>query len=174
MADGTGFAVGDQFIRIQCHFEIEVVVDHHLEGLAFGAFPFIFVDGLAIDTAFRTETVSINTAARGQFFQEFRDQFLMVFFRDITKCILQCQLSLGRSQTESTVRSTADAFHEFLLRRQAIREFQFDGHCFCDISIFHDLNPLLFSIIHEDLLLVSYGSIVRTIHQKNVESYRFF
>ena len=143
MAHAAGFPVGDQFVRIQSHFKVQVVVDHHLEGLAFVAFAFVFINGFPVDPAFRTETVAVDPAPGGQFFQEFRDQFFMIFFRDITQGIFQSNFSLCRSQTEATVRSPTDAFLERFGFGQPVGEFQFNGHGFSDFFILHHVIPLL-------------------------------
>ena len=145
----AGFTVGDQFVWIQGHFEVQVVVDHHLEGLAFGAFPFVFVNGFPVDPAFRTEPIAIDPAPGGQLFQEFRDQFFVVFFRDVPQSVLQSDFSLGRRQTEATIRSPANAFLKRFRFRQSVGELQFDGHGFSDIFIFH-VEPLLFSKFLEE------------------------
>ena len=137
MADAAGFPVGNQFVRIQGYFKVQVVVDHDLEGFASGAFAFVFVDGFAVNPAFRTETIAVNPAPGSQFFQKFRNQFIMIFFRNVAQGILQSDFRLGRSQPEAPVRSSADAFLERFLRRQPVREFQFNRHCLGNIFILH-------------------------------------
>ena len=137
MADGSCFTIGDQFIRIEGNFKVQVVVNHDLESFAFRAFSFIFINWFAIDAAFRAETIAIDTAASRQFFEELWDKFIMIFFRNVAQGIFQCQFSLGRAEAEAAVRGSADAFLERFLRRKSIGEFQFDCHCLCDISIFH-------------------------------------
>ena len=143
MADAASFPVGHQFIGIQGHFKVQVVVDHHLESLAFGAFAFVLVNGFPVDPAFRTETIAVDPAPGGQFFQKFRDQFFMVFFRDIPQSIFQRNFSLCRSQAEATIRSSPDAFLERFRFGQSVGELQFDGHGFSDFFIFHHGIPLL-------------------------------
>ena len=61
----------------------------------------------------------------------------MIFFRNVAQGIFQCQFGLGRAEAEAAVRGSADTFLERFLRRKSIREFQFDCHSLCDISIFH-------------------------------------
>lgn len=105
MADGSCFTIGDQFIRIEGNFKVQVVVNHDLESFAFRAFSFIFINWFAIDAAFRAETIAIDTAASRQFFEELWDKFIMIFFRNVAQGIFQCQFSLGRAEAEAAVRA---------------------------------------------------------------------
>ena len=47
LAHLAGLAVGDQLIGIEGDVEVQVVVYHHLEGLALDAGALVLVDGLA-------------------------------------------------------------------------------------------------------------------------------
>ena len=78
------FTVGYQLIRIKGNFEIKVVIHHYLECFACQAFALIFVDRLAVDSAFRSVSVSINSAAGRKLFHEFRSQLFVKLFRYIS------------------------------------------------------------------------------------------
>ena len=62
----AGLAVCYQFVGIEGHLEVQVIVYHKLESLAFDAVALVFVYGLGLDAAFGTETVGIDAAARLQ------------------------------------------------------------------------------------------------------------
>ena len=64
LADLAGLTVGDQLIGIQSDIEVQVVVDHHLEGLALGALALVLLDGLAVDAALGTVAVGRNSPKR--------------------------------------------------------------------------------------------------------------
>ena len=63
----AGLAVCYQFVRIEGHLEVQVIVYHKLERLALDAVALVFVYGLGLDSTFGTETVGIDAAARLQF-----------------------------------------------------------------------------------------------------------
>ena len=121
-----GLSVGNQFIWIQSHFEVQVIFNHDLEGLSCQAFSFIFADRLAVDPSLRPVTVSVDSASGGQFLHELRCKLFMQFFRYIAERILQGDLRLCLRQPETPVRCPADAF----LKCRIIRIFisKLDGH----------------------------------------------
>ena len=86
-ADRSSFSIGNQFIRIKGDFKAQVVVNHDLHSLSCGTVSFILVNGLAVDAFFWTPAVAINPSASFQFFQKFRDHFLMESLWNIAKGI---------------------------------------------------------------------------------------
>ena len=62
LAHLTRFAVGYKLVGVQGHIEVQIVIDHNLEGFAFYAVTLIFVNGLAAQVAFGTETIAVNAA----------------------------------------------------------------------------------------------------------------
>ena len=144
LADLSGLTVGYQLIRIQSYFEVQVVVDHDLKSLARQAVALVLVDWFAIEAAFRTISVSIDSAVGLQFFHEFRRQCLMQFFRNIPESVLQSDLCLCLGQTEASVRRTPDAFLELRIFGQLVA--QFDGHRVRDRCVIqHVCNPLFYT-----------------------------
>ena len=87
LADLPGFAVGDELVRIQGHVEIEIVVDHDLKRLAFGAAPAVVADGLPAYRSLGPETVAVDTSPGLELFQEFRGQRGVPCRRDIAQRI---------------------------------------------------------------------------------------
>ena len=94
LAGLTGFAVGDQFIGIQCDIKVKVIIDHDLERLALDALALVFVDGLAVDPALRTITIGVDPAPGYELFHELRRKGLMQLLRDIAQGIAQSKLRL--------------------------------------------------------------------------------
>ena len=66
LADLAGLAIGHQFIGVEGHREVEVVVDHDLHGPALDAFALVGVDGEAVEGAFGPEAVAVDPAARAE------------------------------------------------------------------------------------------------------------
>ena len=60
LADAAGFTVGDQFIGVQGHLEIEIVVDHELKGFPGSAISPVLLDGPGVDSAGGTVAVGVN------------------------------------------------------------------------------------------------------------------
>ena len=55
-------AIGHQLIGVQGHVKVQVVVDHHLEGLGLYAVAPILVDGLAVQLPLRPEAIAVDPA----------------------------------------------------------------------------------------------------------------
>ena len=133
LAHAACLAVGDQLIGVEGHVKIQVVVDHHLEGLALDAVALVFIDGLATQRAFRTVPVGIDAAPGLQLFQKFGGQLLVELFGHIAQGVHQGQLGLGLGQAVAPVRRPADAFYEFGVFRQL--RIQLDLHGFADLIV---------------------------------------
>ncbi len=63
----AGLAVCHQFVWIEGHLEVQVIVYHKLESLALDTVALVFVYGSGLDAPFGTETVGIDAAARLKF-----------------------------------------------------------------------------------------------------------
>ena len=142
LADGSSLAVGDQLIGIQSHLEIQIVIDHDLEGLPGQTLSLIFIDGLSVDSAFRTITVRIYTAVCCQFFHELRRQLLVQLFRHITQSVLQRDFRLRLSKPESPVRRSPDSLLKFRIIGIFISQLNF--HCTFYLIVIKHIRRLLF------------------------------
>ncbi len=89
LTDLTGFAVGDQFVGVECDVEIEIILDHDLHGPGLGDLAAVLLDRFAGEPACRTVAVTVDTAHRAQFFEEFGRHDLVVFFRNVAQRIFQ-------------------------------------------------------------------------------------
>ena len=67
-ADRSSFTISNQFIRIECDFKAQVVVNHNLHSLSCSTVPFIFINWFTVDAFFWTPAVAINPSASLQFF----------------------------------------------------------------------------------------------------------
>ncbi len=67
LAHLAGFTVGDQLVGVQRHPVVQVVFQHHLDGLALGTLPVVLLNGQALQGLFRHEAVAVDAAAGFQF-----------------------------------------------------------------------------------------------------------
>ena len=67
LADGARLSVCDEFIGVERDFEIEVIVDHDLEGFALDTLPLIRVDRLAVDSPLWAESIAVYFTVFFQF-----------------------------------------------------------------------------------------------------------
>ena len=122
LADLPRLSVGDKFVGIEGDVETKVIVDHHLEGLAFDAIPFVFINGLRLQVALRTVAVAVDAPAGTEFFHKLRRQSFVQLRRDIAQCILQRRSRLRRGKRVATVGCPPDALNEGGIRRQCVIE----------------------------------------------------
>ncbi len=87
LADLTGLAVGYKLIGIERDVKVQIVVDHDLEGFGFDAVALVFVDGLAVQLALRTEAVAIDPAPLLQLQGKFLCHLSVVLLGDIAQGI---------------------------------------------------------------------------------------
>ena len=118
LAHLSRFAIGDEFVGIEGDVETEVIVYHHLKGLALDAASFVFVNGLCLEVALRTVAVAVNASACTEFFHKLRSECFVQFFRDVAQGILQCRSRLCRVEGVAAVGSPPDAFYEGGIRGQ--------------------------------------------------------
>ena len=140
LADLTGLAVGDQLVGIQSDLEVQVVVDHDLEGLSLGAVALVLLDGLAVQLALGTEAVAIDTAMLLQLLSELLGHLLVMVGMDVTQSVLDGQSLVGLGQVGLTAGSTTILrIHLGILRQVVV---QLNGHGFvgCHYSSFFLLN----------------------------------
>jgi len=126
LADLAGLAVGHQLVRVEGHIEVQVVVDHHLEGLPLEAASLVLVDGSPPDPARGAEAVAVDAAARLQLVEELRGQRRMPLGRHVAERVLQGEDGFAPVQGVSAVGRAADARFERGRRRQLAA--QADGH----------------------------------------------
>ena len=89
LADLPRLAVGDELVGIEGDVEVEVVVDHHLKGLALNAAAFVFADGFAAELSLRAETVAVDTSARAQLLEKFGGDLRVILLGDIAQGVFQ-------------------------------------------------------------------------------------
>ena len=109
LAHLAGLAVGHQLIGIQGHVKIQVVVNHHLEGLALGAVALVFVNGLAVDGPGGTEAVAVDPAVLLQLLGKLLGHGPVVLLRDVTQGVGNGQLPVVLTQLRLPPGSPADA-----------------------------------------------------------------
>ncbi len=138
LADLPGFPVGGQLIWVEGDVEIEVVVDHHLEGFAFEATPLVLVDGLSLDVALGAKAVGVDSPGGDEFLQELRGQYPVPLFRDIAEGVFEGEFRVRRAELEIPFGCSADPFYKGLFIRQFGEDrCQFDRHGPGDLSIGH-------------------------------------
>ena len=147
LAHLSGLAVGHQFIGVQRHLEVQVVVDHHLERFALDAVAFIFVDGLAVQLSLWPETVSIDTTVFLQFLGKLLCHLLMMIRMDIAQGVLNGQYLVGLSQMGFTAGGTAVALFKSGIFRQFI--VQVNGHALVHVKMCwgHNGSPFFFKYV---------------------------
>ena len=118
LAHLPGFAIGDELVGIEGDVETEVVVYHHLKGFALDAAPFVLVNGLRLEVALRTITVTVNASARAELLHKFRSKRFVQFFRDVAQGILQCRSRLRGVEGVTAVGRPPDTFYEGGIRGQ--------------------------------------------------------
>ena len=140
LADLPGLSVGDELVGIERHVEVEVVVNHYLEGLAFDALALIFVDGLAVEFSFRTEAIAVDTSVLLIFLQEFRRELFVVLLRNVAQRILERKHDFLIVENLSPVRSPSYAGLKFRHLWKPVWEFQSEFERF-SCRVMHSLIP---------------------------------
>ena len=126
LADLTGLAVGDQLIGIQSDVEVQVVVDHDLDGAALDADALVLVDGLAVQLALGTEAVAIDTAVLLQLLSKLLGHLLVMVGVDVTQSVLNGQSLVRLGQVGLTAGSTTVLRVHLRILRQVV--VQLNGH----------------------------------------------
>ena len=124
LADLPSLSVGDELVWIERHVEVEVVVDHYLEGFAFDALALVFVDGLAVELSFRTEAVAVDASVLLIFFEELGGEFFVVLLGDVAQSVLEREDYFFIVEYLSSVRSPSYAGLEFRHLRKSVRKLQ--------------------------------------------------
>ncbi len=133
LADLAGLAVGHQLVRVQRHVEVQVVVDHHLDGAAFDALALVLVNGLAVQLALRTETVAVDAAVLLELLGKLPGHLGVMVRMDIAQGVLDGQSLVGLGQLRLAPGRPAVAALHPGIRRQVV--VQLDGHRFiCQIG----------------------------------------
>ena len=128
LADLSGLAVGGQLIGVEGDVEVEVVVDHDLEGLALDAVALVLVDRFAVDFPLRAEAVAVDAAVLLQLLRELLGHLFVVVGVDVAQGVFDGELLIGLGEVGFAVRRTADALDEGRVFGKLI--VQFNHHCF--------------------------------------------
>ncbi len=126
LAHLAGLAVGGELVGIEGHVEVQVVVDHDLDGPALDAVALVFVDGLAVELPGGAEPVAVDAAPGLQLLGELLCHLFMVIGMDITEGVLDGQGLVGLGHMGFPAGRTANALHESGIFGQLIVEL--DGH----------------------------------------------
>ena len=97
-------AVGDQFIGIEGHVEIEVVVDHDLAGPALDAIAGVRINGVSLDRPRRPEPVGIDPAHREKLVEKLGGEPAVPALGHVTQGVLEGEDGLGPAQGELPLR----------------------------------------------------------------------
>ncbi len=89
LADSPGLPVGDQFVGVEGHVKVQVIVNHDLEGLAFHTVSLVLVDGLAVKTAGGPVAEAVDLAVVFQLFEKFRSHLVMMLQGDVAEGIFK-------------------------------------------------------------------------------------
>ena len=133
LADLAGLTVGDELIGIESDVEVEVVVDHDLNGLALDALALVLVDGLAVELALGTEAVAVDTAVLFELLCKLLGHLLVMVGVDVTQSVLDGERFIGVGQVGFAAGSAAIAFFELRIFGKLV--IQLDRHGFiCKID----------------------------------------
>ncbi|MPM76282.1 hypothetical protein SDC9_123280 [bioreactor metagenome] len=91
LANRTCFSVGYQFIRVECHFKVKVIVNHDLEGFSFNTVGFVLIDGLSVQSLLWHVAIAVDFPLFFQFLIKFLGHCLMMLFRNVAQRILHRQ-----------------------------------------------------------------------------------
>ena len=138
LAHLTGLTVGNQFIGVQSHIKVQVVIDHNLNGAALNARTLILIDGLAVQLTRRTEAVAVNAAMLLQLLRKLLGHLLVVIGMDVTQRVLDGQSLVRLTQMRLTAGSTAVQSVKHRVLGQLV--VQLDGHCIVYVAS-HDTSP---------------------------------
>ena len=134
LADAARLPIGNQFVGIEGDLEVEVIIDHYLEGLALDAVATVFTNRLGVDPAGGAIAVGVDAAAGGQLIQELRGQLLVKRLRHVAQGVFQGHPGLIRSQVKAPVRGAPHPGYEFGHVGQGI--IQLDDHRLGYLQIF--------------------------------------
>ena len=128
LADLTGLTVGDQLIGIERNVEVEVVVDHDLNGAALDALALVLVDGLAVELALGTEAIAVDAAVLLELGGELLGHLLVMVGVDVAQSVLDGERLIGLGQVGFAAGCAAIAgFHLRVLGKIVV---QLDRHGF--------------------------------------------
>ena len=131
LADLAGLAVGDQLVGVEGDVEVQVVVDHHLEGLGLGAVALVLLDGLAVELAGGAEAVAVDAAVLLQLLGELLGHLGVMVGIDVAQGVLDGQGLVGLGQVGLTAGGPAVALLKGGVLGQVV--VQLDGHGVCEI-----------------------------------------
>jgi len=126
LADLTGLTVGDELIGIESDVEVEVVVDHDLNGLALDALALVLVDGLAVELALGTEAVTVDTAVLFELLRKLLGHLLVMVGVNVTQSVLDGERLIGLGQVGFAAGCAAIAVFELRILGKLV--VQLDRH----------------------------------------------
>ena len=129
LADLSRLAVGDEFVWIERHLKVKVVVDHHLEGPALDALALVLADRLSVELSLRTEAVAVDASVFLILLKELGGDLFMVLLGDIAERVLKGKYHLFFVKYLSAVRRSSYSRLELRLRRKPVRKFQSQFQC---------------------------------------------
>jgi len=124
----AAFAVGDQFIGIKRHVEIEIVVDHQLKCPCLQDMAPVFFDWPGPYRSFRAIAIAVDPASGEELCQEFRGQFFVKPGGDVAQGIFQGDFGLLTVQREAPARGAPDPGKKSFLGWKRTGKGKFD--CF--------------------------------------------
>jgi len=95
LADLARLAVGDEFVGVEGHVEVKIVVNHDAESPSLDAAPRIFVDRKALEPPGGPEAIPVDPAPLPQFSQKFGRKGFMPPRRDVPQGIAQREALLS-------------------------------------------------------------------------------
>ena len=78
-----------ELVGIESYGEVQIIVNHYLEGFSLSALALVLIDGLSIEMSFRAEAVSVDASVLFVLFKELRCKFLVELCRDVAQCVFQ-------------------------------------------------------------------------------------
>ena len=127
LADLAGLAVGGELVGVQSHVEVQVVVDHDLDGPALDAVALVFVDGLSVELAGGAEAVAVDAAVLLQLLGELLGHLGVMVGMDVPKGVLDGQGLVGLGHMGFPAGRPAIARLQGGILRKLI--VQMNGHC---------------------------------------------
>ncbi|MPM57010.1 hypothetical protein SDC9_103827 [bioreactor metagenome] len=120
LADLTGLAVGHQLVGVQGHVKVQVILDHHLEGLALDAAALVLVNGLAGQAALGTEAIAVDPAVFLQLLCKFLGHLGVVVGMDVPQGVADGQLLVGLGEMGFPAGSPANTLFKGGVLRQVV------------------------------------------------------
>ena len=154
LADLARFPVGDQLIGVEGDVKIQIVVDHHLEGLGLHTVPLILVDGLAVNPSLGAEAIAIDPAMLFQLLCKFLRHPAVMLPGNVAQRVHDRQFLIRLRKVGFPAGRTAAARFKGRVLRQVIVQLQNLSVeiCHCKRSSFRNIRS---QSVHTELYHVS-------------------